>query len=162
MSLLRHYSLPRHQTAVTASLLQDLQHRETGPRAGFFVPDDLPLPALPAVSLHPSIPTCFLREIPNFRIEEKGLAPSPLNKIRTYLDKDIPPALGENLSTTSPAPNAPTCKPALRSVTPTTSPKNAAPGSIRSLAGQSAKDLRRMIRESSLGLCWPAAAHAWS
>ena len=55
------------------------------------MPDDLPLPALPAVSLHPCIPTCFLREIPNFRIEEKGLAPSPLNKIRTYLDKDIPP-----------------------------------------------------------------------
>ena len=67
--------------------------------------------------------------------EEKGLAPSTLNKIRTYLDKDILPALGENLSTTSPAPIAPTCRPALRPVTPTTLPRNAALGSIRSLAG---------------------------
>ena len=42
-----------HHLAVSASLLQDSQHRKTGPRAGFFVPDDLPLPALCVVSLYP-------------------------------------------------------------------------------------------------------------
>ncbi len=44
-----------HHLAVSASLLQDSQHRKTGPRAGFFVPDDLPLPALCVVSLYPHL-----------------------------------------------------------------------------------------------------------
>ena len=47
-----------HHIAVPASLYQDLQHRETGPRAGFFVPDDLPLPApirCSPSSLHPQL-----------------------------------------------------------------------------------------------------------
>ena len=39
-----------HHIAVPASLYQDLQHRETGPRAGFFVPDDLLLSLLIPVS----------------------------------------------------------------------------------------------------------------
>ena len=38
-----HESPSGHHIAVPASLYQDLQHRETGPRAGFFVPVDLPL-----------------------------------------------------------------------------------------------------------------------
>ena len=44
-----------HHLAVPASLLQDSQHRKTGPRAGFFVPDDLPLPALCVASLYPHL-----------------------------------------------------------------------------------------------------------